>query len=67
MPYLFLLWITNFSPYVYSLFCVPLCSHGLMEAHNFSISYDYYSFFDHRIRQWDTPKLTPLFFTKSTF
>lgn len=67
MPYLFLLCITNFFPYVCSLFCVALCSHGLMEAHNFSISYDYYPFSDHRIGLWDTPKLTPLLFTMSTF
>lgn len=67
MPYLFLLCITHFFPYVYSLFCVPLCSHGLMEAHNFLISYDYYSFSDYHNGQWDTPKLTLLFFTMSTF
>ena len=67
MPYLFLLCITNFFPYVCNLFCVPLCSHGLMEANNFSIIYDYYPFSDHHIGQWDTPKLTPLFFTMSAF
>lgn len=37
-----------------SVLCMPLHTHGIMEAQNFSINSDYYSLFDVQIGVWDT-------------
>lgn len=55
MPYLFLFCvISTFSYNLQTVFCVPLCSHGLMDTHNFSINCDYYFLFNAQIGQCDT-------------
>lgn len=67
MPYLFLIYVTTFFLYTSQSLCVPLCSHGLMEAHNFSINCAYYSLSKLSLGSGTPFKMTPLLFTMLAF